>query len=308
MNNINKKIIDLINKNKNMREISQILNISEKQLYIRIKQIINYGYVMEPSYSYNSDIYYNFKRESEIDTRNRVSLKMSKDNNLFRCIVISDLHIGSSDSDIRLLNIVYEYAIKNGINVILNCGDTIEGDYTSESKIIKDIYSQLDYLISKHPYDRSINNYMIFGNHDHHSLYFDGLDISKTIHGSRYDIIPVGFGQGYIDIKKDSIILFHQIYKDFKPIIKSEKVLLSGHGHLMKTKLRDIFWLGVPTLSYKSNDKTKDVIPGFIDLNINLSNDRFEYFEAKHMIINPKVVQVSETRGSVKTLFKERGK
>ena len=307
MNDINKTIIDLIGQNKNMREISQILNISEKQLYVRIKQIINYGYVMEPSYSYNSDIYYNFKRESEVDTRNRVSLKMSKDNNLFRCIVISDLHIGSSDSDIRLLNIVYEYAIKNGINVILNCGDTIEGDYTSESKIIKDVYSQLDYLTSKHPYDRSINNYMIFGNHDYHSLCFDGLDISKTIHGSRYDIIPVGFGQGYIDIKKDSIILFHQIYKDFKPIIKSEKVLLSGHGHLMKTKLRDIFWLGVPTLSYKSNDKTKDVIPGFIDLNINLSNDRFEYFEAKHMIVNPKVVQVSETRGSVKTLFKERG-
>ena len=288
-----------------MREISQILNISEKQLYIRIKQIINYGYVMEPSYSYNSDIYYKFKRESENICKNRVDIKISKDNNIFRCLVISDLHIGSSDSDIKLLNIVYDYAIKNGINVILNCGDTIEGDYTSERKSIKYVYSQLDYLIKKHPYDRSINNYMIFGNHDYHSLYFDGLDISKTIHNSRYDIIPVGYGQGYIDIKNDSIILIHQIYKDFKPEIMKEKVLLSGHCHLMKTKLRDIFWLGVPTLSYKSNDKTKEVIPGFIDLTIDISNNKFEFLEAKHMIINPNVVQVSETRGSVKNLFNE---
>ena len=306
MNDINKTIIDLIGKNKSMREISQILNISEKQLYNRIKQIINYGYIMEPSYSYNSDIYYKLKNESESISLNRVDIKMSKDNNIFRCLVISDLHIGSSDGDIKLLNIVYDYAIKNGITVILNCGDTIEGDYTSEEKCIKDVYSQLDYLIKKHPYDKNINNYLIFGNHDYHSLYFEGLDISKTIHNIRYDIIPVGYGQGYIDIKNDSIILFHQIYKDFKPEIKDEKVVLSGHGHLMKTKLRDIFWLGVPTLSYKSNDKTKQVIPGFIDLTIDISNNKFEFLEAKHMIINPNVVQVSETRGNVKTFFNDR--
>ena len=27
---------------------------------------------------------------------------------------------------------------------------------------------------------------------------------------------------------------------------------------MMKTKLRDIFWVCIPTLSYQSNDKTKD--------------------------------------------------
>ena len=215
MNATNKKIIDLIGQNKNMREISQILNISEKQLYVRIKQIINYGYIIEPSYSYNSDIYYNFKKEKNNYDTNRISIKMCKDNNEFRCLVISDLHVGSIDGDIKLANVVYEYAIKNGINIILNCGDIIEGDYTSESKSIKNVFSQLDYFIKKYPYDRNINNYIIFGNHDYHSLYHDSLDISQTIHNNRYDIIPVGYGQGYIDIKKDTIILFHQLYKDF---------------------------------------------------------------------------------------------
>lgn len=304
MTEINKKIIDLISRNKSMKEISQILNITEKQLYIRIKQIINYGYIMEPSYSYNSDIYYNFKRK-ESNLCNRVSIKMPKNNNLFRCLVISDLHIGSVDGDIKLINIVYDYAIKNGVNVIFNCGDTIEGDYTSEPKYIKDIYSQLEYLIKKHPYDNSINNYVIFGNHDYHSLYNDGLDIGKTIHNNRYDIIPVGYGQGNIDVKNDSIILFHKLNKDFVPIINEEKIILSGHGHMMKTKLRDIFWLGIPTLSYKSNNKNQDVIPGFVDLSIDISNNMFESLEAKHLIINPNIVQVSETRGKVKKLSNE---
>ena len=46
MTEVNKEIIRLINENKNMKEISQILNISLKQLYVRIKQIIEYGYVI----------------------------------------------------------------------------------------------------------------------------------------------------------------------------------------------------------------------------------------------------------------------
>ena len=69
------------------------------------------------------------------------------------------------------------------------------------------LYSQIEYFIKKYPYDKSINNFMIFGNHDYHSLHFDGFDISKTIKNSRYDIIPIGFGQGNVNVKNDNIIL-----------------------------------------------------------------------------------------------------
>ena len=304
MNEINLKIIELIGQNKSMKEISSILNISEKQLYIRIKQIINYGYNLIPSYSYNSDIYYSFEKKEHHHDKKNISIMMKKEDNQFRCLIISDLHIGSSEADIKLIDTVYDYATKNGINIILNCGDSVEGDYTTTSKSLKDIHSQLECFIKKHPYDKTINNFMIFGNHDYHSLYCEGLDIAKTINNNRYDLIPIGYGQGSVNVKNDNIILFHKLRDGFKPIINDEKIVLSGHGHMMKTKLRDIFWLGVPTLSYKSNDKTKDVIPGFIDMTIDLENNKFEYVEAKHLIINPKVIQVSEVRGRVKTLFK----
>ena len=304
MTDINKIIIDLIGENKSIKEISNILNISERQLYIRIKQIINYGYVLEPSYSYNSDIYYNIKKDNNICGTNRIDIKMSKSNDMFRCLVVSDLHIGSVDADIKLMDIVYEYAIKNGINVILNCGDIIEGDYTSSKKNLKSVDAQLEYLIKRYPYDKNINNFLVLGNHEYHSLSYDGFDICRAIKNSRYDLVAIGFGQSNIYKKNDTIILFHKLKDNFKPIINGEKILLSGHGHMMKTKLRDIFWLGIPTLSYKSNYKTKDVIPGFIELNIEIENNRFSYVEAKHLIITPNIVHVSEVRGKVKNLFK----
>ena len=187
----------------------------------------------------------------------------------------------------------------------LICGDIIEGDYTSYPMDLNDVDSQVDYFVKKYPYDNSINNFMILGNHDHHSLKQEGYNIAQFIKNNRYDIVPIGYGQGSVNIKKDNIVLFHKLYDGFKLDINTEKIVLSGHSHMMKTKLRDIFWIGIPTLSNKSNDKTKEVIPGFVDLRKKKKKDRFEYAEAKHMIITPRVIQVSEVRGKVKTLFND---
>ena len=305
MTGLNKRIIEYIKDKKDLKEISKLLNMSEKQLYVRIKQLITFGYMIEFSYSYDSNIYFDLKKDEFIIHENKVKIHMPKDNNLFRCIAISDLHIGSTDSDIKLADSVYEYATKNKINNILICGDVLEGNYTGSPTNLKDVKSQLEYFVKKYPYDRNINNFMILGNHDYYSLKNDGYNIAKFIKNNRYDIVPIGYGQGSVNIKRDNIILFHKLHDGFKPNINTEKIVLSGHSHMMKTKLRDIFWLGIPTLSNKSNDKTKEVIPGFVDLSINIEKDRFEYAEAKHMIITPKVVQVSEIRGKVKTLFND---
>lgn len=298
-------IIEYIKNNRSLKEICGHLSMSEKQLYVRIKQLITSGYMIESIYSYNSDIYFDLKKHDCIKQENKVRIAMPKDNNLFRCLVISDLHIGSTKSDIKLAHYVYEYAIKNGINNILICGDVIEGDYTGYPRYLKDVDSQADYFVKKYPYDRTVNSFVIFGNHDYHSLKFEGYNIAQFIKNNRYDIVPIGYGQGSVNVKKDNIILFHKLYDGFKPEINTEKIVLSGHSHMMKTKLRDIFWIGIPTLSNKSNDKTKEVIPGFVDLSIEMGKDMFEYAEAKHMIITPKIIQVSEVRGKVKTLFND---
>jgi len=305
MTEMNSKVLQLLYQNKSLKEISSILNLTENQLFIRIKQLINYGYNIAATYHYNSDIYYNVKKDNMLKNK-KFSLEMPNDVNTFKCLVISDLHIGLESADIKLADKVYNYAIKNGINIIIICGDIIEGDYTTYKKVISDFYGQIVYFLDKYPYDRNITNIILLGNHDRHSLINDGFDIAKCISNSRYDLVPIGYGNGKIRIKNDNLLLYHKLYKDFKPVIEpGNKILLSGHGHMMKTKVRDILWLGAPALSYKSNDNTKAILPGFIELDITLEHDKFEYIESKHLVLAPDVIEMSETRCRVKNLFKE---
>ena len=302
MSDTNIKIIELIKQNYSMKTISYMMNMSEKQLYVRIKQIIDYGYNIKPSYDYNSDIYYKITSEDS-NTNFNVSISLPRKQQKFKCLVISDLHIGNRDSDLSLLKRVYDYASKNSINYIFICGDNIEGDYTSDVKRIKSVENQSDILIKKYPYDENIKNIMIFGNHDFHAFKHNGFDLSKKIKNSRYDMIPIGYGQGSVKIGKDSILLFHKLRDASTPtILNDEKIILSGHGHMMKTKVREQLWICAPTLSYVSTDKTKEVIPGFIELNIEFDRARFDYIDAKHIIITPKLINISETKCKIKSL------
>ena len=306
MTDINLKVLKLINQKKSLKEIAGILNITEKQLFIRIKQLINYGYNMDTTYYYDSDIYYEVIKTNTINNTKKISIEMPNNINTFKCLVISDLHIGEKNGDIKLADSVYNYAIKKGINIIINCGDIIEGDYTSDKKIMTNFHDQIEYFLNKYPYDKNIMNFILLGNHDRHSLTNDGFDIARCIGNSRHDLVPVGYGNGNIEVKNDNILLYHKLHEGFKPKIEhGNKLLLSGHGHMMKTKVRDILWLGVPTLSYKSNDKTRKVLPGFIELDISLEHDKFEYIEAKHLVLAPNIIEMSETRCRVKNLFKE---
>lgn len=302
MTDTNIKIIDLIKENKTLREMCKILSISEKQLYVRLKQIINYGYQIDTKYYYGGDIKYEFLSQKNLE-ENKVKIYMSTSNKTFRSIVISDMHIGNIKSDINLLCKVYEYASKNDIKTILNCGDNIEGDYTHDSLNLKDIYSQIDTLVKKYPYDKNIMNYIILGNHDHHSLTSDGLDIAERIKKARYDIVPIGHGFGTVGLKQDNIVMLHKLHDKFAPSVGNDSnLILTGHGHMMKTKAYEKLNICVPSLSYVSPDKTKEVIPGFIDLKIDFEKGKMEFIEAKHMVFIPDICQASESRCRVKKI------
>ena len=89
-------------------------------------------------------------------------------------------------------------------------------------------------------------------------------------------------------------------------ILEPHKVELIGHGHEMKTKAYDVFKLCVPTLSSVTTDRTVKAIPGFIDLNINLEKNHFEYLEAKHLIVGDEIFEVSKSACRLKTLYYNR--
>lgn len=307
MTDIHKKIIEYIKEDKSMREIADILNISEKQLYVRIKQIIAYGYQIIPSYNYSSDIKYKLSNELEKEERkNSVTINIPSLTKEFRCLAISDIHIGNIKSNIEFVKKVYEYASNNDINIILNCGDLIEGDYSTDKKSISDIYKQIEELIKKYPYDKNIRTFTILGNHDYHALHYNNIDISKTIANARYDIIPIGFGKGIVNISNDSLLLQHELSVVENPeICNNSKIILVGHGHEMKTKIYDKLLLCVPTLSNVTPDKTQNVVPGMLDITLYMKHGRFDYLSATHFIIDNKVIEVSQTRAKIKFLKNE---
>ena len=309
MTDINKMIIEMLNENRNIKDIAKKLGISEKQLYVRLKQIISYGYQLVPSYCYNSDIYYRIEKGVYKPKENEISIKLPSSNKAFRCIVISDMHIGNIASDIDLLKVVYEYAAKHGINIIFNCGDSVEGVYSSDKKNINDIYKQLEFFLKKYPYDKNINNFTLLGNHDYHSLHYDGLDISKTIKNARYDIIPIGYGESLVKIKDDSLLLKHELSVVETPdLVRNPRLTILGHGHLMKTKVYEDFFIGTPSLSYVSPNKKKEILPGFIDMTLHLEKGKFEFVEAHHMIITPKVYEASVSRCRLKKMYNNNDK
>lgn len=296
MTEINRIILELIEKNKSVKDICLFLGITQKQFYVRLRQIINYGYQLKPRYQYNGDVKYIISNKLT-NKSNKISIQVPKDNELFRCIVVSDTHIGNLSSDIELMKYIYDYASKNNVTIIFNCGDIIEGEHSCDKKSQDTLEKQMSLLINKHPYDENIRNFVIFGNHDCHSLYYDGIDISCQIFNYRNDIVPIGYGKGVVNIKDDSLLLQHELSVMSNPVIKNNsRLALVGHGHMMKTKLYDKLYICVPSLSWVSPDRTKRVVPGFIDMTIDFNDNKFDFVELKHLIIDSTIYQISESK------------
>lgn len=295
------QILNLMIQNKSLKEISNELKISEKQLWVKIKQMIYNGYNIVPKYSHTSDIFFDIIKEpfnSKIDETNIFIPCDKKD---FRFLVVSDLHQGKN-SNIKLMNQVYEYASKNDINSIFICGDQIDSDYSKKLNLSK-VESQVDDFIKYYPYDKNITNYMLIGNHDFRSLHLSGFDISKRINNLRYDIVPVGYGIGNIKLKEDYITLVHKLECiDIPEEDEKGKIILLGHAHMMKTKVFDRILIYVPSLSYNCPDATKVNVPGFIDMNIVFEKKKIECFSYKHMMVEPNVFEASENKIKLKSL------
>ena len=307
MTDINKKIVELLLQHKSIKEIACLLSLSEKQVYMRINQIIGYGYNFKPEYISNSDIHYIINKKYYEEKNNTVKINMLNDKE-FRCIIISDIHIGNIGYDMDLLKSVYEYAAKNGIHIIFNCGDFIDGVHSTNKRILTDLESQIYTLIKKHPYDKNINVFTVLGNHDLHSLFFDGIDIMKIISKYRYDIIPIGYGKGVVNLKKDSILFQHELSVDKNPYVDADsKLIVSGHGHMMKTKIfGDGMILCAPALSSATCDKKIKVVPGFIDLRIDFYKDKFDFIEARQFIVDPLICEVSQSRCKISEVYYDR--
>lgn len=233
------KLIELVKQQKTSNEIAQELNISNKQLFNRLLQLKNLGFDFKRKYYYSGDIVYSFYNDILIsEPSNSVDIITSPEDQEIEAVVISDLHLGSVDERVDLLNKVYDYCIKNNIHTILNAGDIIDGMCGTGEKIHNNIFEQIEYAIKMYPFDKSILNYTVLGNHDFNSLFSSGKDLALVLQNYRHDIIPVGYGTAEINIKNDKIVLRHPLLVSNNEFINqyNHVFMLKGHYYTMEIK------------------------------------------------------------------------
>ena len=288
------KLLNLIREGKTANEIAQELNISNKLLYTRIVNLKNKGFLFDRKYYYDGNIVYVPKMD--LLNNNDISLITKSSDKELTLVVISDLHIGNDYQRIDLLKSVYDYCAKEGINIIINAGDLVDGTLGTTKKLYPNPIEQIDYAMQIYPFDKNILNFTLLGNHDFSVLKETGQNLALLIQNYRHDIIPIGYGKGQISIKNDKIIVSHPIDEiTFDAKLDNKTLLLKGHSHKFKFHFDcNHTIVKVPSLSDLSLGADNQ-IPTLLKININFNNSGLiEKGVINQLLIADKVYTLNE--------------
>ncbi|MED9979410.1 MAG: metallophosphoesterase [Bacilli bacterium] len=303
MNDTTMKLLNLINEGKTVNEISEILKLSNKAIFCRLNMLRNAGYNFKRLYYSDGNIVYSNGADMAWynEKNNGVNL-ITKDNKI-DAIVISDIHFGSKYEIEGIMDRIYNYCISNGIHIILFGGDLVDGTF-GNVKRIDNIDEQLAYIMKKYPFDKSIINFGVLGDHDYSIFKANSRDISLLFSNYRHDIVPLGYYIGKLNIGNDILTFWHGSKKNYlskkkndvipSNDITSRRVALLGH-------LRNSFsivnygsntLIKLPSLSGLRDDD--EFLPSAIRIRISLNNDIFSHILVNQLLIGEKIYSINE--------------
>lgn len=193
-------------------------------------------------------------------------------------IVISDTHFGSKYENFDYLKEVYDYALSHGIKYIFHAGDLIEGSYANYRRCKRkymNIGAQINHVIEDYPYDESVTNIMLLGNHDSFPIVLSDFDVSDSLK-ERKDFVITGYRTSYIKTKEEYISLKHEISRLLNEV-EDLTVLLNffGHSHQYKCFFDGKYAIfRVPTLADLPSNSYTIVNKGFLVGNIDFEEGR----------------------------------
>ena len=79
-------------------------------------------------------------------------------------------------------------------------------------------------------------------------------------------------------------------------------IILSGHSHMMKIKLNGKLIICVPSLSHNSPDKSRENIPGFLDIIVEYERKKIGAININYLLLNPDIQKVSENKIKIKNI------
>lgn len=294
-------IIKEITENKTINEICDELNISKKKLYYYLQLLKNKGFVFKPNYCSNGEIKYNLDCLHSINMYNKfndLDISMESEDSDLKTLVISDLHFGNELERRDIVDMMFDYCIKNNIHIILCCGDLLDGTFSKENQKIENGMEQIEYFIKNYPHDKTISTLTVLGDHDFSILRKYNYDPAVLISRQRHDIGIGGYNYSTINIKNDKIQLHHQFNGEPPTTINTNKIVLHGHYHKYNANIsnQNILHINVPPLC-----DILTPIPSALEMNLKFKKKNISAVTFKQlMVINNTVIELNEIEFKLK--------
>ena len=285
MDNLEIKLLNMLNMNKSMYEINKELGLSNDIIYKMLFAIKN-KYKMFENIVFNDGIQYtNFYN---LFGNSNTYLNMEGKDNKIRIMLVSDLHLGNHNDSIKAIDLMYNYVVNNKINVILNLGDFFEGVTRNKTCKFEDYDEQVNYALDNYPSDKSITNFLLLGNHDISLMLDKKIDIKKIIENKRNDIILTGIGRSNLYINGFRFRLDHETRR--YPVEPSScfnnGIILKGHSHKYKViSSNSSMVIYIPTLSDVLTNQYSCYFPSMIDMTLHFKNSHLNNVTLMNYIV-----------------------
>jgi len=305
MSDLTIKVLDLIEKKYTVNEMVAELNISRDYLYKIFRELRELGMNFSKRYYSSGDFIYLPNKEIHVPSKNNhVNIITNPGSESFRALFLADLHLGSEFECIDALHKVFDYCIVNNIHTIIIVGDFLDGIKIGRpySKFHTNPLEQMEYAIKNYPFDKNILNFLLLGNHDIDSLVSFGIDFADYLRNFRHDIVPVGYGNGMINVKNDRILLAHSLCIGIscEHDLSSNFLLAKGHHHTTRSIIgaNGNCSLNVPSIS-RLFFSDNEFLPGAIDLTVTFRGGYFDTIYYEHLLIDNKVHAVNSIQYAV---------
>jgi len=225
--------------------------------------------------------------------------------------VVSDTHFGNIHQQLHLLNKIYEEAYNRGIEIVLHCGDMVDGNYPNRpeqprQQFLHGFDEQIGYVVDMYPEVAGIETKFILGSHDETHYKNGQATVNEWVCRCRKDMQFLGQDSAEININGIKIVMDHPgggsskslSYNPQKRIEILEsgtkpKILLIGHYHKSYSFVyRNVRGIEVPSLCDKTQFQQKQGLINYVGAYfLNIYSDKkggIEYFEAEELLFDRK--------------------
>ena len=161
------KLLELIKKEKNISDVSSVLELSEYEIIGILRDLIKKGKnIIVKQFD---DGFHLLNKGDAVEKESSTYSFETDNSNEFKFVAISDTRLGSKSQQLSILHDIYRKAQEQDIHNVILCGNISAGlkpITDTESNFIDDTQAQIDYIVANYPRYEGIKTYFIMGKED----------------------------------------------------------------------------------------------------------------------------------------------